>query len=162
MRSVHGSRLCVIQHSLCLCAHLNNRVGGWFCVFFRYGHKTESSEQLMGIGAGRNPRRVWDTQKQPLMLNNIGLFQRDVGGGGGEASVVGTSGSFRGELRIEIECIVRSSCSWFEGRVNLPTEEFLLEIQEEMKNVRRGWNDKRMTTCYLKETLAFQSIVLKN
>lgn len=152
--------MAVIQHSLCLCVHLNNRVGGWFCVLFRYGHKTESSEQLMGIGAGRNPWRVWDTQKQLLVLNNIGLFHRDVEGG--EDSVVGTSGSFRSELRIEIERIVRSSCCWFEGRVNLPTEEFLLETQEEMKSVTRGWSDKRMKTCYLKETLAFQSIVLKN
>lgn len=111
---------------LCLCVHLNNGVGGWFCVLFRYGHKAESSEQLMGIGAGRNPWRVWDTQKQLLMLNNIRLLHRDVKGG--VNSVVGTSGSFCGELWIEIECIVRSSCSWFKGRVNLPTEQFLLEI----------------------------------
>lgn len=64
-----SARLCIIQHSLCLCVHLNNRVGGWFCVLFRYGHKTESSEQLMGIGAGRNPWRVWDTQKQLLNIS---------------------------------------------------------------------------------------------
>lgn len=47
------------------------------------------------------------------------------GGGGGGGARVGTSGCFRCELWIEIESVVRSSRSRFEGRVELSTEEFL-------------------------------------
>lgn len=73
-------------------------------------------------------------------------------------SAAGTSGCFGGELWIEIEGIVRSSCSWFERRVNLPTEEFLLEQQKDKCDswIKRCKNDAFM------ETLAFQSMVLKN
>lgn len=151
-----SSRIYVIKHSLSLCVHLNNCVGGWLCVLFCYGDKTEPSEQLMGVSTGRNSWRVWDTQKtaddaQQHLIISMWRWRR---------RKLSTSGGFRGELWIKIECIVRSSCSWFEGRVNLPTEEFLLERQKEKCDMWIEWymND----AIFLKETLAFQSIVLKN
>lgn len=43
----------------------------------------------------------------------------------GGGVTVGTSGCFSCELGIEIESVIRSSCGWFEGRVDLSAEEFL-------------------------------------
>lgn len=76
-------------------------------------------------------RHKHKTAAEPHPLDKITDFTQNVvqlsgvwwrGGGG---VTVGTSGCFGCELRIEIERVVRSSCSRFEGRVELSAEEFL-------------------------------------
>lgn len=114
-------------------------------LFLRYGHEAEASEELMGVGAGRDARRVWRDEPLPWEPQRRGE---------GERERERTSGRFRRELGIKVESVVRSAGGRFERRRNFCAEKFLQEgerqkLQQKNKNKNkifcfcRNWRSSR-------------------
>lgn len=119
--------------NVCVCVYLNYCVGQWLCFLLCDRHKAESSEELMGISTGRNTWRVWGENTNTQLWISSCSNQLDVRQGGEEERWKSefTSGCFRSELRVKVECVIWSTSGWFKRRVNFSPKEFLMRKRTE-------------------------------